>query len=347
MAIENNSENSDQKYIKAAELLEELKYFESYREEFGDIIEKDDNYEHFDNEKNTPNRDALEYKVIEEITAKELSLYMIYLMAIRNKKVKEIIERIEIVFRLVQNIQDIYQLFINKPNQIDDLESFCFTAIEFEFSKYLDENQKITRDKYITATKLPLEDFKNNLNILLKDNGVKDEFKFENLCNIVYDYCKILSERYCIYPDGISHSFGLEGLVVSKEDFNMHVHLDDKKTNDILINFLKIRNATPKSIADLFFIYDYYTYKIQIKEEGERISNNIKLALTKYHPIGIRNRKDKKIKKTILYEELRDSYIENQDEQLEYYFTERSIKDKIKMMKEFIDDCGYKYLFFV
>ena len=55
---------------------------------------------------------------------------------------------------------------------------------------------------------------------------------------------------------------------------------------------------------------------------------------------------DKKIKKTILYKELRDSYIENQDEKLEYYITERSIRDKIKMMKEFISECNYKYLFF-
>ena len=38
--------------------------------------------------------------------------------------------------------------------------------------------------------------------------------------------------------------------------------------------------------------------------------------------------------------------IENQDEKLEYYITERSIRDKIKMMKEFISECNYKYLFF-
>ena len=136
-----------------------------------------------------------------------------------------------------------------------------------------------------------------------------------------------------------------ECCICFKEDFDFYSYLDDAKTDDILKIFSTIRNATPESIADLFYMYDYYIYKIKIKEEL-KINNNIKLALTKHHPIGIKNLKDKKIKKTILYKELRDSYIENQDEKLEYYITERSIRDKIKMMKEFISECNYKYLFF-
>ncbi|MCT7909445.1 hypothetical protein N5915_07710 [Arcobacter lacus] len=338
MTVESNPKNTDLKYVEAKELLEELKYFESYREDFGDDIEEDD-YNSFDNEKYTPKRDDISYKRIEKITAKEFNLYMIYLMAIRNERVKEIIERIKIIFKLVQNRQDKYQLFVDKPNTIDDLEFFCYTAMDFEYSECLNENP------IMATTKLPLEDFENNLNILLENNDTKDEFKFENLCKIVYDYCKILKEEYFIYTDGINEEGGLDSLVLSKEDFDFYSYLDDAKTDDILKIFSTIRNATPESIADLFYMYDYYIYKIKIKEEL-KINNNIKLALTKHHPIGIKNLKDKKIKKTILYKELRDSYIENQDEKLEYYITERSIRDKIKMMKEFISECNYKYLFF-
>lgn len=338
MTVESNPKNTDLKYVEAKELLEELKYFESYREDFGDDIEEDD-YNSFDNEKYTPKRDDISYKRIEKITAKEFNLYMIYLMAIRNERVKEIIERIKIIFKLVQNRQDKYQLFVDKPNTIDDLEFFCYTAMDFEYSECLNENS------IMATTKLPLEDFENNLNILLENNDTKDEFKFENLCKIVYDYCKILKEEYFIYTDGINEEGGLDSLVLSKEDFDFYSYLDDAKTDDILKIFSTIRNATPESIADLFYMYDYYIYKIKIKEEL-KINNNIKLALTKHHPIGIKNLKDKKIKKTILYKELRDSYIENQDEKLEYYITERSIRDKIKMMKEFISECNYKYLFF-
>lgn len=338
MTVESNPKNTDLKYVEAKELLEELKYFESYREDFGDDIEEDD-YNSFDNEKYTPKRDDISYKRIEKITAKEFNLYMIYLMAIRNERVKEIIERIKIIFKLVQNRQDKYKLFVDKPNTIDDLEFFCYTAMDFEYSECLNENP------IMATTKLPLEDFENNLNILLENNDTKDEFKFENLCKIVYDYCKILKEEYFIYTDGINEEGGLDSLVLSKEDFDFYSYLDDAKTDDILKIFSTIRNATPESIADLFYMYDYYIYKIKIKEEL-KINNNIKLALTKHHPIGIKNLKDKKIKKTILYKELRDSYIENQDEKLEYYITERSIRDKIKMMKEFISECNYKYLFF-
>ena len=338
MTVESNPKNTDLKYVEAKELLEELKYFESYREDFGDDIEEDD-YNSFDNEKYTPKRDDISYKRIEKITAKEFNLYMIYLMAIRNERVKEIIERIKIIFKLVQNRQDKYQLFVDKPNTIDDLEFFCYTAMDFEYSECLNENP------IMATTRLPLEDFEENLNTLLKNDDIKDEFNFENLCKIVYDYCKILKEEYFIYTDGINEEGGLDSLVLSKEDFDFYSYLDDAKTDDILKIFSTIRNATPESIADLFYMYDYYIYKIKIKEEL-KINNNIKLALTKHHPIGIKNLKDKKIKKTILYKELRDSYIENQDEKLEYYITERSIRDKIKMMKEFISECNYKYLFF-
>ena len=159
MTVESNPKNTDLKYVEAKELLEELKYFESYREDFGDDIEEDD-YNSFDNEKYTPKRDDISYKRIEKITAKEFNLYMIYLMAIRNERVKEIIERIKIIFKLVQNRQDKYQLFVDKPNTIDDLEFFCYTAMDFEYSECLNENP------IMATTKLPLEDFENNLNIL-------------------------------------------------------------------------------------------------------------------------------------------------------------------------------------
>ena len=338
MIEENNLKDSDLKYIESKKLLEELKDFESYREEFGDVIEKDANYTDFDDEYNTPKRDNILYKNIEKITAKEFNLYMIYLMAIRNERVKEIIERIKIVFKLVQNRQDKYQLFVDKPNTIDDLEFFCYTAMDFEYSECLNENP------IMATTRLPLEDFEENLNTLLENDDIKDEFNFENLCKIVYDYCKILKEEYFIYPDGINEKGALESLVINKEDFYFHSNLDDTKTNNILKIFSTIRNATPESIADLFYMYDYHTYKTKIGEYC-KVNNDIKLALTKHHPIGIKNLKDKKIKKTISYKELRDSYIENQDEELEYYITERSIRNKIKMMKSFIDKCNYKYLF--
>ena len=38
-------------------------------------------------------------------------------------------------------------------------------------------------------------------------------------------------------------------------------------------------------------------------------------------------------------------YKKYKDYEIRYYITERSIRDKIKMMKSFIDKCNYKYLF--
>jgi len=336
---ENNLKDSDLKYIESKKLLEELKDFESYREEFGDVIEKDANYTYFDDEYNTPRRDNILYKNIEKITAKEFNLYMIYLMAIRNERVKEIIERIKIVFKLVQNRQDKYQLFVDKPNTIDDLEFFCYTAMDFEYSECLNENP------IMATTRLPLEDFEENLNTLLENDDIKDEFNFENLCKIVYDYCKILKEEYFIYPDGINEKGALESLVINKEDFYFHSNLDDTKTNNILKIFSTIRNATPESIADLFYMYDYHNHKINQDDIADKtyITKNIKCALTKYHGIS-----KKGCSSIIKYEDFSKNYsnYKNEEANFGYYITERSIRSKIAMMQKFIDECNYKYLFF-
>ena len=119
----------------------------------------------------------------------------------------------------------------------------------------------------------------------------------------------------------------------------------DKRIN--LYNFKKLLNKGNILIADLFFMYDYNNYSINQSDKADTkyINKKIKCSLTKHHGIS-----KKGTSTQIPYKEFIENYnnYENyKGADFGYYITERSLRSKIAMMQKFIDECGYRDLFFI
>ncbi len=109
------------------------------------------------------------------------------------------------------------------------------------------------------------------------------------------------------------------------------------KLEALKINYISyLYSVAHRAVAGVAF-KKYY-------DENEKIgiTNSIKLALTKHHGLSIRKNSKKDF---ISYKDFRRNYKKYKDYEIRYYITERSIRNKIKMMKSFIDKCNYKYLF--
>lgn len=169
--------------------------------------------------------------------------------------------------------------------------------------------------------------------------------EFQNICFIFELLSKKLKRDFFLYPDGYVSKAIIENLVVSREYIRLNTGLEYKtlEIDSVSEEFRKFKNTDMKSVADLFFIYDYHRYKLD-ESDKEYLIKNIKYALTKYHGII-----QKGTSEIIPYKEFLENYNNeenNKENFFGYYITERSIRSKIAMMQKFIDECNYKYLFF-
>ena len=92
-----DNQNEELKYVSLSEMLKFFQDFGSY----DDIQDKTCNtvFEIIE----TPKRNDVAYENIEKMDGKNFTSYMIFLMAIRNKEVKEIVSKIKYIFEYIAN----------------------------------------------------------------------------------------------------------------------------------------------------------------------------------------------------------------------------------------------------
>lgn len=90
-------------------------------------------------------------------------------------------------------------------------------------------------------------------------------------------------------------------------------------------------------ISDLFFIYDYYK---SYKKNENYIAQNIKFLLTIHYGIEFKHIKDK----VFTIEDCLNNEDKYKDFEVKFYMVEKSIRNKRKIMEDFIDKGNYKFL---
>lgn len=329
--------SKEAKYINFKVLMDELKFLEDDE----DLPSRSDS-RYFGNET---------IKGIEQIELFEFNPSIMFEMAIRNKEVIEIIEKIEYIYKLMTDI-----LFIESNKlELTNLQIFNFKnlhnigPIGFELE-----------DEYYKISLLSIDKFIKELEFLIdsKYNDQIENFFNQNkkLKNREIRYCYELSEvmailqfklkyEYYIYPygylKGIEPNFTQK--VVSRDVFfneNFNDKIKNQIINEMIVEFRKLKPVDVESVADLFFMYDYYKKRVE-KGDLNFINQDIKFALTKHHGIEIKGEKE-----LLSYSECLERYEELKNKKAGFYIVERSIRDKLDIMKKFIDNRFYCYVIF-
>lgn len=268
--------------------------------------------------------------------------YIAFEMAIRNKDVLEITNKLDYIDEILEK----YQASSDYKDWLRRIEYWenIFDGESPEFS--INSEQK---KEYIFIAELPLNEFKQEIDFMDIEKELTIE-KSKDIISlkIIADYLQNrLVNKYSIYKEGYyfikdGEEFDPDNVIDSdsifKHDFNTNKLDDDMKlVIDKLLN-RKINNI--KQTADMFFMYDYYR-----KKEEEKLLNNltldIKLELTKYHGIKIEGFKEK-----ISYDECVERYEEFKDLKASFYDVEKTISKKLKYMINFIDEERYKFILF-
>ena len=343
-----DNKNEESKYVYLKDMLDSFQDLVSY----ADIEDETSNtvFEIIE----TPKRSDIAYIALEGMDEDKFTSYIIFLMAIRNKEVKEIVSKIKYIFDYIANDNLLinnkhmkeHNVKINYEQGELEYDYFSFMIIDMEFERNLSENQKNLKEKYISTGLKELEELKEDLKFLADENETTDLY-FENLCAIVENLFNILKEKFLIYPYGYRSNSSLEDIyefIENREQASCY-YSKDKRIN--LYNFKKLLNKGNILIADLFFMYDYNNYSINQSDKADTkyINKKIKCSLTKHHGIS-----KKGTSTQIPYKEFIENYnnYENyKGADFGYYITERSLRSKIAMMQKFIDECGYRDLFFI
>ncbi|UXC29010.1 hypothetical protein N3114_10185 [Aliarcobacter butzleri] len=300
----------------------------------------------------TPKRSDVAYKTFEEMDNYNLTSYIIFLMAIRNKKVKEIVLKVKYIFDYIANDNVLVNNKHMKENNVEinyieeklEYDYFSFMILDMEFEEKTSEKQRELKQKYISTGLKPFDEFKKDLESLTNENETNNLY-FENLCAIIKNLFNILRNNFLIYPCGYKSDSNCDDIyeLIEKKELVPYGY------SDLICGYLEDFKKLYKDkilLADLFFIYDYHSYKINQDDIADKtyITKNIKCALTKYHGIS-----KKGCSSIITYEDFSKNYsnYKNEEANFGYYITERSLRSKISMMQKFIDECGYKSLFYI
>ena len=206
------------------------------------------------------------------------------------------------------------------------------------------------------------------------DQNIINKYKFKDLSkkmiidnqklsmgklNFVNEYLQYkLKYNFFIYPNGYYKGLkeSCNEKVISKELISKNMLNSESITNEInetLVEFRKFKPTEMGKIADSFFIYDYYKQSIRNRknikrEEKSLIYKDIKYELTRYHGLTILD--NNKQEKTLSYEACKKLCYNNSDftigKSVNFYITERTIKDRLNLMEKFIDHRFYRYLIF-
>lgn len=320
--------------------------------------------------KNLPHRDNPKYIRIEQIKIHEFNNCIIFEMAIRNKNVIEISNKLD----YIENLMDKYPyldneiLFTITADNKDSLlmKKKCIDIAKYSLSDFKDELDFTIDTVY---SKNYNENYFENMkkDKIYKDDNFFDEpdesiinkYKFKNIDGkttlaldaLTYDKLNImikylhnkLKKKYFVFPNDY----------LFDDDLSCRNKINDKrlKSNKILeskeilkdiekaiIDFRTLRPTDMQQIADLFFIYDYNKRRKK-NNDSIFITQDIKLILTKYHGIKIEG-----IEERLTYDECIERYEEFQNLEASFCIVEKSITSKIELMEAFIDKKFYKYL---
>lgn len=201
----------------------------------------------------------------------------------------------------------------------------------------LDDPFKITEEVY------KKHKFKKSTGITAIDNKSLTYGKLHIITEYLQDKLK---NEYFIYPEGYYR--GLERScreeVISKDLIDESIFNSTETTDSINYAIKKFRTLKPthlEQIADMFFMYDYYT-KRRVDENLAFYAQDIKAELTKYHGIEIEGLKEK-----FHYDDCLDMYDGFKDLKANFYTVEKSITNKIEFMEEFIDKRLYRFILFL
>ena len=343
-----DNQNEELKYVSLSEMLKFFQDFGSY----DDIQDKTCNtvFEIIE----TPKRNDVAYENIEKMDGKNFTSYMIFLMAIRNKEVKEIVSKIKYIFEYIANNDSFLDNEHIEEHDVNiiyndgklEYDTFSYMIEDMDFKKNLSENQEKLKQEYISIGLKPFDKFKIDLESLANKNETIDLY-FENLCAIVDHLFNKLRNEFLIYPSGYKSDSNCNDIYELVENRENIIYYGSKDLDSHLEEFKKFQKDKV-SLADLFFIYDYNNYKENQIDLADKtyITKNIKCALTKYHGIS----KKGSSAPPISYKEFIENgnnYENDKKTNFGYYITERSLRSKIAMMKIFIDKCNYRDLFFI
>lgn len=373
------------KYINFKVLMEELEYFE-YEEDLpsrddikyigNESIKGIEQIELFEFNPSIMFEMAIRNNDVIEIIKKIEYIYKIMtdLLSLKQKeKHKELTDKNNDELKIFNDLKNKKRLFYKSSQvftkAIEKRESFLKINDEEELGNMIILNfcnlhqmhiPFKLQNEYLKITLLSYDKFIKELDFL-QDSKYDDEIEecFNNnnkLTDKTTRYCYELSEvmnllqqelrnKYYIYPNGYlrGNKLSFTQKVISRDEFfnkKFNNKEENQKINEMIIEFRKLKPVDVKSVADIFFMYDYQKRRVE-KEDTNLINQNIKFALTKHHGIQIKGEKN-----LLSYSECLDRYEEFKDKEAGFYIVERSIRDKLDIMKKFIDDKNYYHIIF-
>jgi len=300
-------------------LMNDLKYFSN------DELLNRDRYSHFEN-----NVDFIGYRE-----------YIAFEMARRNKNVTTISQKLDYIDKIIE-----------KYPCSDDFRNWFRGIEDWEYKFAGDPPELIVnseqKKKYIVIAKLPISEFMQEIDFLNIKECSNEKTEDVISLKIMADYLQDeLIKNYHIYKDGYyfikdNNYFDPYEVIdldsTFKYNFNTYPLEDElKSVIDTLIN-RKAENM--KQTADMFFMYDYYQSR---KQDDNLIfyAQDLKFELTKYHGIKIEGFDER-----FSYDYCLKHYEKFKNLNASFYVVERTISDKIEIMKKFIDQELYKYILF-
>ncbi|MCT7566811.1 hypothetical protein N5T96_10770 [Aliarcobacter butzleri] len=318
-------------------------------------------------------------KGIEQLDIYQFNSCMIFEMATRNKDVIEIIHKLDFIEELKDKHPYLeYEGFLFKPlDPVSDNEMqlniiieelrIQFEAIaELPISKFIDKLEFLVDTEYSN-------NYNENWNDDMINDGIADDpfqitdelfkkYKHKSIqgktfigdknltggkLNIIFEYLQDkLKYEYFIFPEGYFQDLEISchEEVISKdliiENYKLYFNEITDDMNKAIKEFRALKPTHMEEIADIFFIYDYYS-KRKADDKLTYCAQDIKSELTKYHGIEI-----KSLNAKLSYDDCLARYEEFKDLDASFYHVEKTITDKIKLMEEFIDNKLYRFILF-
>lgn len=317
----------------------EAKYikFQDFMNEFRHITE---DYDYFfeDHEKSKPKRSDLKYTELEKINMHEFDQMIIMEMAIRNEDVIKITKKLDQINKIMKENPSINKIFeINNINSVPN----CPWEMEYEIL-YGEVLTEISNDKIKEICNLELTEFERKLDLFIVNKEGEEYQNYSNLCCFSNYLQKRLKNEFLIYPEGYctDELVAIDQLIISREEYKFaSIRLENRKKelNESLKVFRKFKSKEMNIISDLFFIYDYYK---SYKKNENYIAQNIKFLLTIHYGIEFKHIKDK----VFTIEDCLNNEDKYKDFEVKFYMVEKSIRNKRKIMEDFIDKGNYKFL---
>ncbi len=268
--------------------------------------------------------------------------YIAFEMAIRNKDLIDILKKLDYIDKIIQKCQ-----------MLDDFKDWL-RGIEYWESKFEGESPELSvtskqKKECFFIAEFAIKKFKEEIEFLNIENEPKNEkSKAIISLKIIADYLQNkLVEEYHIYKEGYyfikdSGKFDPDDVIDSdsiyKHNFNTHDFDDQKKL--VIDGLLNRKKENMIESADMFFMYDYFKRR---EEENNSVlcALDIKCELTKYHGIKIKGFKER-----FTYDECLEKYEEFKNLEASFYYTEKTINEKIAQMIDFIDNKQYRFILF-